>query len=247
MLNLEQNRTYDRQINIQLEHRMNQSNKISIKKRDGKKEPLDLEKMHKVVFHACEGLKNVSPSQVEINSHLSFFDGMTSSEIQETLIKSAADLITEDTPNYQYVGGRLINYHLRKMVYNSFEPPHILDIVKQNIKEGYYDKNLLEDYTEEEWDKINKFVDHRRDEDFTYAAMEQFRGKYLVQNRVTGVIKETPQVAYILISATLFSNYPKETRLQWVKDYYDAISKFYISLPTPVMAGVRTPQRQFSS
>ena len=113
---------------------MNQSNKISIKKRDGKKEPLDLEKMHKVVFHACEGLKNVSPSQVEINSHLSFFDGMTSSEIQETLIKSAADLITEDTPNYQYVGGRLINYHLRKMVYNNFEPPHILDIVKQNIK-----------------------------------------------------------------------------------------------------------------
>ena len=226
---------------------MNQSSKISIKKRDGKKEPLDLEKMHKVVFHACEGLKNVSPSQVEINSHLSFFDGMTSSEIQETLIKSAADLITEDTPNYQYVGGRLINYHLRKMVYNNFEPPHILDIVKQNIKERYYDKNLLEDYTEEEWDKINKFVDHRRDEDFTYAAMEQFRGKYLVQNRVTGEIKETPQVAYILISATLFSNYPKETRLQWVKDYYDAISKFYISLPTPVMAGVRTPQRQFSS
>ena len=247
MLNLEQNLTYENRQTHTLEHRMNQSNKISIKKRDGKKEPLDLEKMHKVVFHACEGLKNVSPSQVEINSHLSFFDGMTSSEIQETLIKSAADLITEDTPNYQYVGGRLINYHLRKMVYDSFDPPHILDIVKQNVEQKYYDKNLLEDYTEEEWDKINKFIDHKRDEDFTYAAMEQFRGKYLVQNRVTGEIKETPQVAYILISATLFSNYPKETRLQWVKDYYDAISKFYISLPTPVIAGVRTPQRQFSS
>ena len=172
---------------------------------------------------------------------------MTSSEIQETLIKSAADLITEDTPNYQYVGGRLINYHLRKMVYDSFDPPHILDIVKQNVEQKYYDKNLLEDYTEEEWDKINKFIDHKRDEDSTYAAMEQFRGKYLVQNRVTGEIKETPQVAYILISATPFSNYPKETRLQWVKDYYDAISKFYISLPNSVMAGVRTPQRQFSS
>ncbi len=246
MLNLEQNRTYSR-TNDTMGNSMNQSSKISILKREGHKEPLDLEKMHKVVFHACENLKNVSASQVEINSHLSFFDGMTSSEIQETLIKSAADLITEETPNYQYVGGRLINYHLRKMVYNNFDPPHILDIVKKNVKERYYDKNLLEDYTEEEWEKINKFIDHSRDEDFTYAAMEQFRGKYLVQNRVTGEIKETPQVAYILISATLFSNYPKETRLQWVKDYYDAISKFYISLPTPVMAGVRTPQRQFSS
>lgn len=248
MLNLEQNLTYDKNNrNTHPESSMNQSNKISITKRNGNKEPLDLEKMHKVVFHATDGLKNVSASQVEINSHLSFFDGMTSTEIQETLIKSAADLITEESPNYQYVGGRLINYHLRKMVYGDFDPPHIYEILKKNVKEKYYDENLLTDYTEEEWNKINKFIDHKRDEDFTYAAMEQFRGKYLVQNRVTGEIKETPQVAYVLIAATLFSNYPKETRLQWVKDYYDAISKFYISLPTPVMAGVRTPQRQFSS
>ena len=153
MLNLEQNRTYSR-TNDTMGNSMNQSSKISILKREGHKEPLDLEKMHKVVFHACENLKNVSASQVEINSHLSFFDGMTSSEIQETLIKSAADLITEDTPNYQYVGGRLINYHLRKMVYDSFDPPHILDIVKQNVEQKYYDKNLLEDYTEEEWSKF---------------------------------------------------------------------------------------------
>jgi len=248
MLNLEQRRTYDRNSNYQQKvGNMVAINQIQIKKRDGIKEPLDLEKMHKVVFFACNGLSNVSASQVEINSHLSFFDGMTTVEIQETLIKSAADLISENTPNYQYVGGRLISYHLRKMVYGRFDPPHVLKLVKQNVAKGYYDSELLEIYTEEEWEKLNSFVKHDRDENLTYAAMEQFRGKYLVQNRVTGELRETPQMAYLLIAATLFSKYPKETRLKWVKSYYDAISNFDISLPTPVMAGVRTPQRQFSS
>ena len=220
---------------------------IQVTKRDGTKEDLDLEKMHKVVFYACENITGVSASEVEIKSHLSFYTGITSTEIQETMIKSAADLISEDTPNYQWVAGRLINYHLRKMVYDSFKPNHILDIVKKNIKLGFYDAEILELYSEEEFNDFDKYIKHDRDEGMTYAAMEQWRGKYLVQNRVTKVIYETPQVAYMLIAATLFSNYPKETRMQYVKEYYDATSTFDISLPTPVMAGVRTPQRQFSS
>tara|TARA_B110000858_G_scaffold67890_1_gene78893 strand:- start:11639 stop:13957 length:2319 start_codon:yes stop_codon:yes gene_type:complete len=220
---------------------------IQVTKRDGTKEDLDLEKMHKVVFYACENITGVSASEVEIKSHLSFYTGITSTEIQETMIKSAADLISEDTPNYQWVAGRLINYHLRKMVYDSFKPKHILDIVKKNIKLGFYDAEILELYSEEEFNDFDKYIKHDRDEGMTYAAMEQWRGKYLVQNRVTKVIYETPQVAYMLIAATLFSNYPKETRMQYVKEYYDATSTFDISLPTPVMAGVRTPQRQFSS
>jgi len=220
---------------------------IQVTKRDGTKEDLDLEKMHKVVFYACENITGVSASEVEIKSHLSFYTGITSTEIQETMIKSAADLISEDTPNYQWVAGRLINYHLRKMVYDSFKPKHILDIVKKNIELGFYDAEILELYSEEEFNDFDKYIKHDRDEAMTYAAMEQWRGKYLVQNRVTKVIYETPQVAYMLIAATLFSNYPKETRMQYVKEYYDATSTFDISLPTPVMAGVRTPQRQFSS
>ena len=220
---------------------------IQVTKRDGTKEDLDLEKMHKVVFYACENITGVSASEVEIKSHLSFYTGITSTEIQETMIKSAADLISEDTPNYQWVAGRLINYHLRKMVYDSFKPKHILDIVKKNVELGFYDAEILELYSEEEFNDFDKYIKHDRDESMTYAAMEQWRGKYLVQNRVTKVIYETPQVAYMLIAATLFSNYPKETRMQYVKEYYDATSTFDISLPTPVMAGVRTPQRQFSS
>ena len=220
---------------------------IQVIKRSGGKDTLDLEKLHKVVFHACRDINGVSPSEVEIKSSLQFYNGITSSEIQETLIKSAADLISEETPNYQWVAGRLIVYHLRKMVYGDYDPWPLLDIVRRNVEEGWYDPALLEDYTQEEWNELNNFVKHDRDENFTYAAMEQFRGKYLVQNRVTNEIKETPQVAYMLIAATLFADYPKETRMRWVKDYYDAVSNFYISLPTPVMAGVRTPQRQFSS
>ena len=220
---------------------------IQVIKRDGNKDTLDLEKLHKVTFSACENLNGVSASEVEIKSSLQFYNGITSSEIQETLIKSAADLISEEQPNYQWVAGRLIVYHLRKMVYGNYEPWHILELIKTNVEEGFYDSSLLEKYTNEEWDELNSHLKHDRDENMTYAAMEQWRGKYLVQNRVTNIIKETPQMAYMLISATLFAEYPRETRLQWVKDYYDAVSLFYISLPTPVMAGVRTPQRQFSS
>ena len=220
---------------------------IIINKRDGTKEELDLEKMHKVVFYACEDITGVSASEVEIKSHLQFYDGIESADIQETLIKAAADLISEETPNYQWVAGRLINYHLRKQVYDSFEPPHLREIARKNIERGLYDKEFFSVYNEDEINQMEDFIRHERDEDMTYAAMEQFRGKYLVQNRASGEIFETPQVCYMMIAATLFSQYPKEERMKWVKDYYDAISQFDISLPTPVMAGVRTPQRQFSS
>ena len=216
-------------------------------KRDGTKELLDIEKLHKVVFFACEEIAGVSPSEVEMHSQLQFYDGIKSSDIQETLIKSAADLISEDTPNYQYVAGRLITYHVRKMVYGQYEPISLRELVEKNIERGFYDPEILNYYTKKEFDILNKHIKHKRDENLTYAAMEQFRGKYLVQNRVTKQIFETPQMAYMLIAMTLFNNYDKEHRLKWVKEYYDAISTFDISLPTPVMAGVRTPQRQFSS
>jgi ribonucleoside-diphosphate reductase alpha chain len=220
---------------------------IQVTKRDGQKEPLDIEKLHKVVFYATEGITGVSPSEVEIKSQIQFYNGMTTREIQETLIKAAADLISEETPNYQYVGGRLINYGLRKEVYNSYEPSKLKDLIIKNIGLGFYDPELISYYSDDEWEKIDSFIRHDRDESLTYVAMEQLRGKYLVQNRVTGEIFETPQMCYILIAATLFQSYPAETRLQWVKEYYDAISLHDISLPTPVMAGVRTPMRQFSS
>jgi ribonucleoside-diphosphate reductase alpha chain len=220
---------------------------IQVIKRNGSTENINLDKLHKVVFYACDAISGVSPSEVEIKSSLQFYNGITTDTIQETLIKSAADLITEENPNYQWVAGRLIVYHLRKQVYNSYEPWSLFEIVKKNVEDGWYDKNLLEAYDEQDWNELNSYIKHERDENFTYAAMEQWRGKYLVQNRVTGEIKETPQVAYMLIAATLFAEYPKSDRLRWVKEYYDAVSNFDISLPTPVMAGVRTPQRQFSS
>ena len=220
---------------------------LQVVKRDGRRESLDIEKLHKVVFYACEDITGVSPSEVEIKSQIQFFNGMTTKEIQETLIKAASDLISEETPNYQYVGGRLVNYALRKEVYDSYEPVHVKALVEKNIALGFYDPQLIEYYDDDEWDKINSFIKHQRDETLTYVAMEQLRGKYLAQNRVTGEIFETPQMCYILIAATLFAQYPKDTRLKWIKDYYDAISLHDISLPTPVMAGVRTPQRQFSS
>jgi ribonucleoside-diphosphate reductase alpha chain len=220
---------------------------IQVTKRDGSRELLDIEKMHKVVMWATEGITGVSASEVEIKSHIQFYNGIKTADIQETLIKSAADLISEETPNYQYVAGRLINYHLRKQVYGDYAPWSLIDLVRKNVESGFYDTGLLAAYTEDEWTKLNSFIHHERDENFTYVAMEQWRGKYLVQNRVTNEIFETPQIAYLLIAATLFQNYPTETRLQWVKDYYDSISLHDISLPTPVMAGVRTPQKQFSS
>ena len=222
-------------------------NEILVTKRNGSKEPLNIEKLHKVVFWATEGIQGVSASEVEIRSQIQFYNGIKTQDLQETLIKAAADLISEETPNYQYVAGRLVNYHLRKEVYGDYKPWHILDLIKKNVAEGFYDSQLLEEYTEAEWDAINRFIDHDRDSSLTYVAMEQLRGKYLVQNRVTGEIKETPQAAYALIAATLFIRHDKQNRLSIVRDYYDAISKHDISLPTPIMAGVRTPQRQFSS
>ena len=220
---------------------------MQVQKRDGTLEDLNIEKLHKVVMYACEDISGVSASEVEIHSQIQFFEKIATEDIQETLIKSAADLISEETPNYQYVAGRLINYHLRKQVYGEFIPPCLCDIIQKNIDAGFYDAEFTELYTKAEIDELNEYIKHERDEVLTYAAMEQFRGKYLVQNRATGEIFETPQVAYMMIAATLFSKYPAETRLQYVKAYYDAISTFKISLPTPVMAGVRTPQRQFSS
>ena len=220
---------------------------IHVVKRDGTNELLDIEKLHRVVFWATENLTGVSASEVEIRSQIQFYNGIKTTDVQETLIKAAADLISEEAPNYQYVAGRLVNYHLRKEVYGDYKPWHILNLIKRNVDMGFYDEELLTQYTESEWDKINAFIDHERDASLSYVAMEQLRGKYLVQNRVTGQIMETPQVAYALIAATLFNKYPAEKRLRYVKDYYDAISKHDISLPTPIMAGVRTPQRQFSS
>jgi ribonucleoside-diphosphate reductase alpha chain len=223
------------------------SSRITVTKRDGSKEDLNLDKLHKVVFWATEGLTGVSASELEIRSQLQFYNNIKTTDIQETLIKAAADLISEDTPNYQYVAGRLINYHLRKEVYGGYSPSRLKDIVVKNTDLGYYDSELLNLYDDAEWDKLESFVKHERDMSLTYVAMEQLRGKYLIQNRVSGEILETPQICYILIAATLFSKYPRDIRMQWIKDYYESISTHDISLPTPVMAGVRSPQRQFSS
>lgn len=219
---------------------------IQIRKRNGTLESLDINKFHKVAQHACDGLAGVSVSDLELKTQIQFFDRMTSEEIQEILIKAAADLISEDAPNYQYVAGRLINYHLRKEVYGSFTPPHLKDHIRSVVADGYYDSAILDQYTDDELDTLNGYIDHRRDDKLAYAAMEQFRGKYLVKNRVTQRYYETPQMAFMLIAMCLFSSYTKD-RLKWVRDLYDSISLFDISLPTPIMAGVRTSQRQFSS
>lgn len=223
---------------------MNQT--ITIKKRNGDKEPLDIEKLHKVVEYACEGLAGVSASEVELKSHIQFYNNMTTKEIQETLIKAAADLISEESPNYQFVAGRLICYDLRKEVYNNFKPRSLYKQTKRIIKKGFYDPELLKWYTPDEFNRMDQWIDHSRDETLTYAAMEQLRGKYLVQDRAKKIIHETPQVAFMLIAATLFHRYGDD-RLTYVKEFYDALSSFQISMPTPVMAGVRTNVRQFSS
>jgi len=223
---------------------------IVVTKRDGTTEIFDLEKVHKVLFWATEGINGVSVSEIEVKSHIQFYNKIKTSDIHETLIKTAADLISEETPNYQFVAARLVNITLRKQVYNSYEPPLLYLHVVNNVALGKYDQELLNMYDYDEWDKLNKIVKHERDNLLTYAAIEQFRGKYLVQDRTKNEYFETPQMAYILIAATLFARYPKETRLQYVKDYYDAISKgskSTITLPTPVLAGIRTPTRQFSS
>jgi ribonucleoside-diphosphate reductase alpha chain len=218
-----------------------------VTKRDGSREPLDLSKFHRVVAEACEGLSGVSASEVELRSQIKFFDGITTTQIQETLIRAAADLISEESPNYQYVAGRLINYHIRKQIYGDVKPWPLGKIVERNVALGFYEPKLLEWYSEEEFHKMNRMMKHSRDLSFTYAAMEQWRGKYLVQNRYTKQLLETPQVAYVLIAATLFHAEDPARRMEMISQYYDLISEQIISLPTPVMAGVRTPERQFSS
>ena len=224
---------------------MNQS--LLVTKRDGRKERINLDKIHRVIDWAAEGLQNVSVSQVELRSHIQFYDGIKTADIHETIIKAAADLISRDAPDYQYLAARLAIFHLRKKAYGQFEPPKLLDHVSRMIDMGKYDKHLLEDYTTEEFEQMDSFIDHWRDMSFSYAAVKQLEGKYLVQNRVTGEIYESAQFLYILVAACLFSNYPRETRLDYIKRFYDAISTFKISLPTPIMSGVRTPTRQFSS
>ena len=220
---------------------------LMVTKRNGREEKIDLEKIHRVIDWAADGLENVSVSQVELKAQIQFFNGIRTADIHETIIKSAADLISEETPDYQYMAARLAIFHLRKRAFGNFEPPHLGEHVKKMVALERYDNALLKDYTEAEFDHLNECLDHSRDMNFSYAAVKQMEGKYLVQNRVTGQIHESPQVLYMLVGACLFSNYPKATRLDYVQRFYNAVSLFKISLPTPIMAGVRTPTRQFSS
>ncbi|WP_426416486.1 class 1a ribonucleoside-diphosphate reductase subunit alpha [Aestuariirhabdus sp. LZHN29] len=221
--------------------------KLLVTKRDGRKESLDWEKLHRVIDWASEGLNNVSVSQVEMKSHIQFYEGITTSEIHETIIKSAADLISREAPDYQYLAARLAIYHLRKKAYGAFEPPTLYDHVSKMVDMKRYDAHLLSDYSAEEFETMDSFIDHWRDMNFSYAAVKQLEGKYLVKNRVTGQYYESPQFLYVLIAACLFSSYPKSTRMDYIRRFYDAVSLFKLSLPTPIMSGVRTPTRQFSS
>ena len=227
------------------------SNGIKVIKRDGETTHLDLEKIHTMVEFACEGLAGVSASQVEINSGIQFYDGITTEEIQQILIKSASDLITLDNPNYQYVAARLLLYGLRKAVFgkDGWEKAHpsLHDHAKACVDKRLYDFVIYNKYSDEEWDKIDSWVDHERDHYFTYAGLRQVVDKYLVQDRSTGKVFESPQFMYMMIAVTLFVEYPKDKRLSYIKRYYDSISKHKINIPTPVMAGVRTPLRQFAS
>jgi ribonucleoside-diphosphate reductase alpha chain len=225
---------------------MNGTNTINVTKRDGTIQPFDLDKVHKVLEWAVEDISGVSMSEIELKANIQLYDKIPAYDIHELLIKSTAELISDHTPNYQFVAARLISYKMRKEAYGDYEVPSLWVIINRNIQLGVYDEEILNIYTDEEIQELNEYIKHERDDTFTYAGMEQFRGKYLVQDRRTKQIYETPQILYMMIAMTLFGKY-KENRLKYVKDYYDAISQFYISLPTPIMAGVRTPTRQFSS
>ena len=222
---------------------------IKVKKRNGRgEEPLNLDKMHKMVEEACNGIAGVSASQVEINSGIQFYDGITTGEIQEILIKSASDLISLESPNYQFVAARLLLFQLRKQLYGrTRELPSLQEHITKLAYQDLYDKDIFDKYSLEEIEKVETFLDHERDFKFTYAGLRQVVDKYLVQDRSTGEVYETPQFMYIMIALTMFRNYPKETRLNYVRRYYDAISRHRINIPTPIMAGVRTPIRQFAS
>ena len=219
-----------------------------IKRGERGKEPLNIEKIHEMVEYACEGITGVSSSQVEMSSGLQFYDNITTNDIQQILIKSAADLISLDTPNYQYVAARLLLYSLRKQVFGRlWDHPYIYEHVKKAIDKKIYDPELLEKYQKKDFDRMENWLNHERDYTFTYAGLRQVIDKYLVQDRSSGEIFETPQFMYMMISASVFMNYPKEKRMTYVKKYYDAISQFKINIPTPVMAGVRTPLKQYAS
>ena len=224
------------------------SNGTKVKKRSGSIEPLDLNKMHVMVEEACKDLAGVSASQIEIQSGLQFYDGITTAEIQEILIKSSSDLISLDHPNYQFVAARLLLFSLRKSLYAKIKDhPTLGDHITQCIRKGIYDPCITTNYNDDEIDELDKCIDHDRDFLFTYAGLRQVVDKYLVQDRSTGQVYETPQFMYMMIAATMFSHYPKETRLDYVKRYYEAISRHRINIPTPVMGGVRTPIRQYAS
>ena len=228
---------------------MTSTHNLLVAKRNGRgKVPLDIEKVHTMVGNATENITGVSASHVEMNSGIQFFDGISTDTIQQILIKSANDLISLDAPNYQFVAARLLLFSLRKKLFHKlWEHPTLLEQINTCVKAGDYDKDILNKYTTAEIDRLNGFIDHERDYSFTYAGLRQVMDKYLVQDRSNGKIFETPQFMYMMIAATLFANYPKENRITYVKKYYDAISKFRINIPTPVMAGVRTPLRQFAS
>ena len=226
---------------------MNASKEVFITKRNGQKEKLNLDKIHFVVEEACNDLTGVSASQIEMNSDLQFYDGMTTDEIQNILIRSANDLISLETPNYQYAAARLLLYGLHKQVYGQYDHQTLSQVIDANIERGVYDPAIKEKYTDTEIKKLNTYIKHDRNEEFTYAGLRQVVDKYLCQDRSSGQIYETPQFMYMMIAATLFAEYPQETRLSYVKKYYDATSLFKVNIPTPVMAGVRTPIRQFAS
>ncbi|MDN3453516.1 MULTISPECIES: class 1a ribonucleoside-diphosphate reductase subunit alpha [unclassified Psychrobacter] len=226
---------------------MTHIDKIKVTKRDGRLELIDLDKIHKVIEWAAHNLDNVSVSQVELKSHIQFYEGIKTRDIHETIIKSAADLISETTPDYQYLAARLAIFHLRKIAYNKFTPPHLYDHVKTLTDAGKYDEHILADYSRAEFDELEEYLDHWRDMNLAYAAVEQMAGKYLVQDRVSKTVFESPQFLYMLVGMCLFSRYEKSERMNYVKRFYDATSQFKISLPTPIMSGVRTPSRQFSS
>ena len=223
------------------------SSNIKVQKRDGRLEPLDINKIHFVVEEACEGLPGVSASQIEINSNIQFYDGMTTKDIQNVLVRSANDLISLETPNYQYAAARLLSYDIRKEAHGQYEYIPLLKLILRNIKLGVYDRGIVEKYTKTEIKKFNTWIKRDRDLKFTYAGLRQIVDKYLVQDRSSGALYETPQDMYMMIAATLFADYPTKTRMGYVKRYYDAISQHKINIPTPVMAGVRTPIRQFAS
>lgn len=226
--------------------------KINVTKKNGTQEPIDFEKLHRALEFCAEGL-DVSVSEVELKSHVQFFNGISTSLIHEAMIKSAADLTSESQPDYALYAGRLANYHIRKLVYRGWNAPSLIQHVTPLVEMGLYDSSLLSKWDILDYAKINSFIQHDRDLNIAYAGMQQYVGKYLLQNRVKSkenryeALYETPQMALILISMCLFENYPKETRLKYVKEFYDAVSLLKLSLPTPIMAGVRTPTRQFSS